>query len=105
VILTIDTTVPLNDTDRALLRVLLDGPSSTPAPAHRPAAGPRPNSAEALGTLVAAAAGAGPRRPDDTVAAARMPVAQQPGVTFTESVRQDTESDPQLVHEDASARG
>jgi hypothetical protein len=83
--ITIDTTHPLNDTDRAVLQALLQG-QTTPTPASQaPAVGPRPNSAEAIATLVAA----GPRKSDGTIAAARRPVADQPGVSFTESTPGD----------------
>ena len=86
VILTIDTTHPLNPTDRAVLQALLDGHGQAPAPAHAPAhAGPRPNSAEGI---MAAIAGS-PRKPDGAIAAARLPVASQPGVSFTESTAED----------------
>lgn len=85
-IITIDTTHALNDADRALLRALLDG--APPGPAHRPAAGtPRPNSAAALAGVVAAAPGRGA----GVGASARRPVADQPGVSFTEST---SEEDP-----------
>jgi len=86
VIITIDTTHALNDADRALLRALLDG--APPGPAARSAAGvPRPNSAAALAGAVAAAPGRGA----GVGASARRPVADQPGVSFTEST---TEEDP-----------
>lgn len=87
-ILTIDTTHPLNSTDRAVLRALLDGHAPPPAPVPSPAhAGLRPNSAEGV---MAAIAGS-PRKPDSAIASARLPVASQPGVSFTEST---TEEDP-----------
>jgi hypothetical protein len=87
VILTIDTTHPLNATDRAVLRALLDGPPQ-PAPAHQPpAAGPRHTSAEGIMAAVTGSA----RKPDGAITAARLPVADQPGVTFTEST---AEPDP-----------
>jgi hypothetical protein len=86
VILTIDTTHPLNSTDRAVLRALLDGQGPPQGAAHAPAAaGPRPNSAEAV---MAAVAGS-PRKPDGAIASARLPVASQPGVSFTESTAED----------------
>lgn len=85
-IITIDTTHTLNDADRALLRALLD--DAPPAPAHRPAPGtPRPNSAAALAGAIAT----GPARGAGPGAAARGPVANQPGVSFTEST---SEEDP-----------
>lgn len=81
-ILTIDTTHPLNPTDRAVLRALLDGQGPPQGAAHAPAAaGPRLHSAEAV---MAAVAGS-PRKPDGAIASARLPVASQPGVSFTES--------------------
>lgn len=83
-ILTIDTTQPLNDVDRALLRVLIGG---APAPAHAPA-GARPNSADGITGLVAAAAG-GARRTDAGALSIRGPVSSQPGVTLTESVHEE----------------
>lgn len=81
VIITIDTTHALNDADRALLRTLLDG--APPAPVHRPASGmPRPNSAAAIASAI---------RAPGVGASARGPVANQPGVSFTEST---SEEDP-----------
>lgn len=85
VILTIDTTHPLNDRDRALLAALLgdQGPSA----GHRPApAMPRAGSAAAA----AAAIGAAPPARAGLPASARLPVATQPGVSFTESVAEST---------------
>ena len=82
VILTIDTTHPLNATDRAVLRALLDGQGAPSAPSHAPGhPAPRLNSAEAVMAAVAGSA----RKPDSAIAAARRPVADQPGVSFTES--------------------
>lgn len=84
-ILTIDTTHPLNPTDRALLRALLDGQGAPPAPVPAPAhPGPRPNSAEAVMAAVTAS-----RKPESVIASARLPVASQPGVSFTESTAGD----------------
>jgi hypothetical protein len=87
--ITIDTTHPLNDRDRAILRALLDGTQTTaPAPAapaaHQPAR-QRPNSAEAIAGLVAPS----PRKPDGAIASAKLPVASQPGMTITESTSED----------------
>lgn len=82
-ILTIDTTQPINDTDRTLLRALLDGTGH----GHAPAPTPRGRPAADLGAAVAATAGRGA----GTGASARLPVAAQPGVTFTEST---AEADP-----------
>lgn len=90
-ILTIDTTQPLNDVDRAVLRALI---GVDQAPAHTPGHAPpatRPNSAEGIAGLVTGAAGI-PRRTDAGALAVRGPVSSQPGVTLTES-----------VHEEASA--
>jgi hypothetical protein len=88
VILTIDTTHPLNPTDRALLRALLDAQGASPTPAHAPALPvPRLSSAEAVMAAVAGSV----RKPDGAIAAARLPVADQPGVSFTEST---AEPDP-----------
>jgi hypothetical protein len=85
VILTIDTTQPLNDTDRTLLRTLLDGATTTTGHGHTPAPVPRGRSAADLGAVVAATAG----RTGGPGASARGPVAAQPGVTFTESTSED----------------
>jgi hypothetical protein len=81
VILTIDTTQPLNDTDRAVLRALLDGTTS----GHAPSPAQRGRSAADLGAAVVANAGrgAGP------AASARLAVAAQPGVSFVESTPGD----------------
>lgn len=85
-ILTIDTTHPLNATDRAVLRALLDGQGALPGAGHAPAAAVhRPNSAEAVMAAVAGSA----RRPDGAIASARLPVANQPGVSFTESTAEE----------------
>lgn len=83
--ITIDTTHPLNDRDRAILRALLDG---TPGPVTGPVTvnvanpttppGQRPNTAAALAAAVTREAAGGNT-------AARRAVAQQPGVTLTES--------------------
>lgn len=87
-ILTIDTTQPLNDVDRAVLRALI-GPDPAPVRSggHAPA-GARPNSAEGIAGLVTGAAGL-PRRTDAGAFAVRGPVSSQPGVTLTESVHEE----------------
>ena len=91
-ILTIDTTHPLNDADRALLTALLGG---TPAPARVPAPHtPRPNSAAAAVAAIGAGMPHAAGRPSGMPASARGPVASQPGVTFTESVAEPTEERP-----------
>lgn len=92
-ILTIDTTHPLNDADRAVLAALLGG---TPAPAPVPAVahGPRPNSAAAIAAGIGAGMPNAAGRPAGIPASARGPVASQPGVTFTESVAEPTEERP-----------
>lgn len=84
-ILTIDTTLPLNDTDRLLLRTLLDGVTTTTGRGHTPPPTPRGRPAADIGAVVAATAGRGAGLP----ASARGPVASQPGVTFTESTSED----------------
>lgn len=77
--ISIDTTDPLNDVDRAVLRALLrlDRP---PAPHQTPR-----SSAEAIQEHVFAASGAR----NGARSSARLPVTQQPGVTATESTRED----------------
>lgn len=80
VILTIDTTHPLNDTDRAVLRALLEG--TTPPPAHGTGV-PRRGAADAVAAMSA------PRPAPGTGAAARLPVAAQPGISVTESTSSD----------------
>lgn len=92
-ILTIDTTHPLNDADRALLAALLGG---TPAPARVPATPhtPRPNSAAAAVAAIGAGMPNAAGRPAGIPASARGPVASQPGVTFTESVAESTAEEP-----------
>lgn len=89
--ITIDTTHPLNDRDRAMLHALLGvapaTPVTIPAPAVHSHDGPRPNSAE--GIMAAVAGAASPRKPDAAITAARLPVADQPGVSFTESTAED----------------
>jgi hypothetical protein len=89
VILTIDTTHPLNDADRAVLAALL---ADTPAPIRVPAAphGPRPNSAAAAVAAIGAGMPNAAGRPSGIPASARGPVASQPGVSFTESVAEST---------------
>lgn len=84
-ILTIDTTHALNDTDRALLRALLDGVTTTTGHGHTPPAVPRGRSAADIGAAVVATAGRGA----GVAASARGPVASQPGVSFTESTSED----------------
>lgn len=85
VILTIDTTHPLNETDRAVLRALLDGQPALAA-GHQPAdTGRRHTSTESIMAAVAGSV----RKPDGAIAAARLPVASQPGVSFTESTAED----------------
>lgn len=84
--ITIDTTHPLNDTDRAVLRALLAGTTTTPQPAHGTPGTPR--RAADLGAVIAA--GQSPATAAQ-LAAARGPVASQPGVTFTESTSEDTD--------------
>lgn len=86
VILTIDTTHPLNETDRAVLRALLEGPAA-PAPMHQPADAGRRHTSTAESIMAAVANSA--RKPDGAIAAARLPVASQPGVSFTESTAED----------------
>lgn len=76
--ISIDTTDPLNDVDRAVLRALLG--DRTPAPHQTPR-----SSAEAIQEQVFGAAGVR----NGARSSARLPVTQQPGVTATESTRED----------------
>lgn len=88
--ITIDTTHPLNDRDRAILRALLDGepPASPPATqVNQVITGPRPGSAAAIARAIADPS----RKPGSVIASAKRPVASQPGVSLTEST---TEQDP-----------
>lgn len=90
--ITIDTTHPLNDRDRAILRALLDGEKPSPAaPQVTVNNGPRPNSAAAIAGNIT---GALPRRGDSQAASARGPVATQPGVRVTESTTDDAPTEP-----------
>lgn len=85
--ITIDTTHPLNDRDRAILQALLAATPSAPTPASaaggHQAPAHRSNSAEGIMSAVAGAAS--PRKTDGAITSARLPVAAQPGVSFTES--------------------
>lgn len=88
--ITIDTTHPLNDRDRAILRALLDATpalAATASPRADAAPGPRPGSAAAIASAIADPS----RKPDSVIASAKRPVASQPGVSLTEST---TEQDP-----------
>lgn len=92
-ILTIDTTHPLSDADRAVLSALIEyrpGPDRPTAGQH----GPRPNSAAAAVAAIGAGMPNAAGRPSGVPASARGPVASQPGVTFTESVAEPTEERP-----------
>ncbi len=92
-ILTIDTTHPLNDADRAVLAALIEyrpGADRPPATPHTP----RPNSAAAAVAAIGAGMPNAAGRPAGIPASARGPVAQQPGVTFTESVAESTPEEP-----------
>ena len=84
-ILTIDTTHPLNDTDRAVLRSLLD--RDAPTAGHQP--GPRPNSAAAVAAGIGAGMPTANGRTSGVPASARLAVAAQPGVSFTESTAEE----------------
>jgi hypothetical protein len=88
VILTIDTTHPLNDTDRAVLRSLLerDAPTAGHQPSHT---GPRPNSAAAVAAGIGAGMPTATGRQTGVPASARLAVAAQPGVSFTESTAEE----------------
>jgi hypothetical protein len=87
--ITIDTTHPLNDTDRAVLTALL---GDAPAPVRALAAPhtPRPNSAAAAVAAIGAGMPNAAGRPTGVPASARGPVASQPGVSLTESVAEST---------------
>lgn len=84
--ITIDTTHPLNDTDRAVLRALLADAPTTPAPAHGTPGTPR-RATDLAGAVIASAGRPG----TSPLAAAKGPVASQPGVRFTESTSEDTD--------------
>lgn len=87
-ILTIDTTHPLNETDRAVLRALLEGPAAIAAGHQQPDTARRHTSTESIMAAVAGSA----RKPDAGIASARLPVANQPGVSFTESTAEDDQT-------------
>lgn len=77
--ISIDTADSLNDLDRAVLRALM---GDRPAPAHPT---PRAGSAENIQDQILSATT--PR--NGARASAKLPVTQQPGVTATESSRED----------------
>ena len=87
-ILTIDTTHPLNDTDRAVLRSLLERDAPTTGH-HQGQSGPRPNSAAAIAAGIGAGMPNATGRTSGIPASARLPVAAQPGVSFTESTAEE----------------
>jgi hypothetical protein len=78
--LSIDTDKPLSPVDRAMLRALLA--DEAPQPAHPGAHTPRPS----IQDQIAAAS------PNGARASAKLPVTRQPGVTMTESTREDNVS-------------
>lgn len=81
--ISIDTADSLNDLDRAVLRALM----GDRAPAGGPHPTPRSSSAEAVQEQIlnGAASRNGAR------STAKLPVTQQPGVTATESTREDSQ--------------
>lgn len=92
--ITIDTTHPLNDRDRAMLRALLQtdpaAPTAPPAPAVAARTGHSPADLGSA-TRLAAEIGRAARAPGQA-ADAKRPVSEQPGVSLTESTREDSDS-------------
>jgi hypothetical protein len=85
--ITIDTDDRINDTDRAILRLLIGDP---PPPQHPPAHPTRQTDAGDIQGKILAAVGP---RGNGARASAKLPYAQQPGVTATESTPEDV-TDP-----------
>lgn len=82
--LVIDTTQPLTDTDRTLLRALLTDTPTPPTTGHRPTARTPDQIAATINDTIPAA-----RRPTSTAADAKLPVTAQAGVRTRESTPDD----------------